>query len=42
MTHDSWVKKEDIEENAAEVLAIYQNTLLNVAKHVMPLVVRWC
>ena len=31
MTHDSWVTKEDIEENVPEVLATYQNTLENAA-----------
>ena len=37
MTHDSWVNKEDIEENVLEVLLIYQNTLANTAKHVLQL-----
>ena len=32
MTHDSWVTKEDIKENAPEVLATYRNTLANAAK----------
>ena len=32
MTHDSWVTKEDIEENAQKVLATYRNTLVNAAK----------
>ena len=35
MAHDSWVKKEEIEENAPQVLATYQNTLANAAKHVL-------
>ena len=35
MTHDSWVTKEEIEENAPEVLAIYRNTLANAAKCVL-------
>ena len=32
MTYDSWVNKADIEENAPEVLAMYQNNLVNAAK----------
>ena len=35
MTHDSCVKKVDIEENAPKVLAIYQNTLANAAKYML-------
>ena len=31
MTHDSWLNKEDIEENMPEVLAMYRNTLANAA-----------
>ena len=35
ITHNRWVTKEDIEENAPEVLAMYQNTLANAAKHML-------
>ena len=35
MTHDSWVRKEEIEETAPEVLATYRNTLANAAKRVL-------
>ena len=35
MTHDSWVKKEEIEETAPEVLAMYQNTLANAEKRML-------
>ena len=35
MTHNTWINKEDIEENVPEVLAIYRNTLVNAAKHVL-------
>ena len=35
MTHDSWVRKEEIEETAPEVLAMYQNTLENAEKYVL-------
>ena len=35
MTHNSWVAKEDIEQNEPEALAMYRNTLVNAAKRVL-------
>ena len=35
ITHNSWVNKEDIKENAPEVLATYRNTLANASKCVL-------
>ena len=37
MTHNSWVTKKEIEENAPEVLAMYCNTLENASKCVLKL-----
>ena len=33
MTQNSWVTKEDIEENVPEVLATYKNTFANAEKY---------